>query len=109
MTVSTNPLYKKHRITLLTNATATGNWQPAAGGSYQLQIECATWNGAHATLQTKLPNGTAVAVGSAVTANGIVDSINVPPGSEWRILIDTAVPSVGVYAHLMRYRGPEDR
>lgn len=61
----------KTSYTLLSNASATGDWFPWPGGKGDFRVE-ATFGGGSVTLQCKGPNGTAIAVSSVTTlsANG---------------------------------------
>jgi hypothetical protein len=88
----------KTAYTLLSNASATGNWFPWPGGRGDFRAE-ATFGGGSVTLQCKGPNGTAIAVGSTttLTANGR-GTFELGPG-EIRAAVATAT---AVYAQVLR-------
>jgi hypothetical protein len=88
----------KTAYTLLSNASATGNWFPWPGGRGDFRAE-ATFGGGSVTLQCKGPNGTAIAVSTAttLTANGR-GTFELGPG-EIRAAVATAT---AVYAQVLR-------
>jgi len=59
-------------LTLLTNATASGDPVDWPGGAGEFAVEASAWNGASVALSKKGPNGTYISLGADVTltANG---------------------------------------
>lgn len=85
------------RITLVSNASATGSDFTFRGGRAMFMAE-ATWGGGTVKLQVKSPNGTYIDVnGGSLTANGTSAALYLPQGL-YRANIATAS---AVYAYLI--------
>ena len=89
----------KGKVTLLSNASATGSWLQWPGGSGLFSVE-ATWGGGTVKLQYKAPNGTAVDAGpyTTLTANG-GGIFDLPPG-EIRANVATATAVYASAVHI---------
>lgn len=86
------------RLDLLSNASATGSYFDVVGGTYIMAAE-ATWAGGSVQLQSKGPNGTAIAIaGATLSANGFVQVL-IADGSQVRIAV-TGSPTA-VYVSLV--------
>lgn len=84
-------------VTLLSNASATGEWVNFPGGAAWFMVE-ATFGGGTVKLQTKNANGTAVDVASSsLTAAGYTQHTHLPAG-EYKAHVATAT---AVYAKLI--------
>ena len=68
-------------ITLLSNASATGDWFAWDGGRGTFMVE-GTVGGSSIALQVRGPNGGAIAVGAEVTFDSLpgIGNFDLPPG-----------------------------
>jgi len=89
-------------ITLLSNASATGNWFAWPGGRGEFRVQ-ATWGGGTVKLQCKGPNGTAQDVGTDVTLTADGGGIFELGAGEIRASVTTAT---AVYAVALRIPSP---
>jgi hypothetical protein len=88
----------KTAYTLLSNASATGNWFPWPGGKGDFRVE-ATFGGGSVSLECKGPNGTAIAVGSTTTLTANGRGVFEAAAGEIRAAVATAT---AVYASVNR-------
>lgn len=88
----------KTAYTLLSNASATSDWVEWPGGKGELRVE-ATFGGGSVSLECKLPNGTAVAVGTSTTLTANGRGVFEIGAGEIRAAVATAT---GVYAQVLR-------
>ena len=91
----------KTAYTLLSNASATGNWVSWPGGKGEFRAE-ATFGGGSVSLECKAPNGTAIAVSSVTTLSANGRGVFELAAGEIRAAVATAT---GAYAAV--YRIPE--
>lgn len=89
-------------ITLLSNASATGNWVAWPGGRGEFRVQ-ATWGGGEVKLQCKGPNGTEQDVGTDVTLDADGGGIFELGAGEIRAAVTTAT---AVYAVALRIPSP---
>jgi hypothetical protein len=89
-------------ITLLSNASATGNWVAWPGGRGEFRVE-ATFGGGTVKLQCKGPNGTAQDVGTDTELSAAGGGIFELGAGEIRANVATAT---AVYAVALRIPSP---
>ena len=88
------------KLTLLTNASATGSGVFATmGGRYVFRID-GTFSGATCTLQMLSPDGSSWLTLQAFTAEGTA-TVEVPQGGTYRVLVASGPPSA-MYADMVR-------
>lgn len=90
------------RLTLLSNATATGSAATWRGGKGTFMAE-GTFNGATIKLQQKSANGTWIDVGGAVSFNTNDQAEFDIPAGQIRAAVSGGSSPTGLYAYALRH------